>query len=743
MTTSGALERTPSKRSRERERDRERELSSGNSSGLGSAGSLPASPQSAITVSPASPTTPTTPKRPLRTSTPSLDREGERARERERERDRDRAEREREREREREQDRERSSKVFSTASTTVPTTTTPCGTGLAATEHLRIPTGAAAFSGFPGLHGMGSLMVPSSAAVAAAAAAPFLPWSPILLPPWSHALLPAAFYPAALRNALPGLFDAKVPSSQRSGFHISDILNLDGSDLKNAAAAAAAAAVAQHSSELSHAAEASNGHGPATLSPTPTSAAALEEHGAGAGHGEHHTTEHHPQQPHHHQPHPQHHQQQHPHPHSQHHQQTVAPPLPLSHHQSSAAAAAAASAAGVGSDAHVGAHAHAAAHLLASHNAAAAAAVAAGQYLPKNFAGTFGDEMSSYHHMAQTMLQHSGRSAWIKENELYGTQQPASPDSTSPVTSEVSYTYIGSNCQTSPALSGDYKNYSRSADSDALSVGDAMHTIHGGGNSGGPSAAHALHNNNNNSTSNNNNNNNTHSLKHDPINGGGASSGHDDSLNEDGIEEDIDDVDDADGSGGGGSGGLNSDGLPNKKRKRRVLFTKAQTYELERRFRQQRYLSAPEREHLASLIRLTPTQVKIWFQNHRYKTKRAQNEKGYEHPGLLHGHATHPHHPSALPSPRRVAVPVLVRNGKPCLGDGSKLAPDCVSVSSATATAMQNAAAAHHLVALNGAAYQHAAAAAAAGLHAHAHAHAQAHAHVHPHAHAQRAAWWP
>lgn len=37
-------------------------------------------------------------------------------------------------------------------------------------------------------------------------------------------------------------------------------------------------------------------------------------------------------------------------------------------------------------------------------------------------------------------------------------------------------------------------------------------------------------------------------------------------------------------------------------------------YELERRFKQQRYLSAPEREHLAQLIQLTPTQVKIWFQ---------------------------------------------------------------------------------------------------------------------------------
>ena len=97
-----------------------------------------------------------------------------------------------------------------------------------------------------------------------------------------------------------------------------------------------------------------------------------------------------------------------------------------------------------------------------------------------------------------------------------------------------------------------------------------------------------------------------------------------------------------------------------KKRKRRVLFSKQQTFELERRFRQQRYLSAPEREHLASLIRLSPTQVKIWFQNHRYKTKRAAHEKGSM------DHQFHSQQISGAPSPRRVAVPVLVRDGKPC-----------------------------------------------------------------------------
>ncbi|XP_052124207.1 homeobox protein Nkx-2.5-like [Frankliniella occidentalis] len=60
------------------------------------------------------------------------------------------------------------------------------------------------------------------------------------------------------------------------------------------------------------------------------------------------------------------------------------------------------------------------------------------------------------------------------------------------------------------------------------------------------------------------------------------------------------------------------------KRRPRVLFSQAQVHELEQRFRHQRYLSAPEREHLAAAIKLTPTQVKIWFQNRRYKNKRGE-----------------------------------------------------------------------------------------------------------------------
>ena len=84
-----------------------------------------------------------------------------------------------------------------------------------------------------------------------------------------------------------------------------------------------------------------------------------------------------------------------------------------------------------------------------------------------------------------------------------------------------------------------------------------------------------------------------------------------------------------------------------------MLFSQAQVFELERRFKQQRYLSAPEREHLAQLLKLTSTQVKIWFQNRRYKCKRMRQDKTLEL--------------ASIGPPRRVAVPVLVRDGKACI----------------------------------------------------------------------------
>ncbi|XP_053192249.1 NK2 transcription factor related, locus 9 [Scomber japonicus] len=105
-----------------------------------------------------------------------------------------------------------------------------------------------------------------------------------------------------------------------------------------------------------------------------------------------------------------------------------------------------------------------------------------------------------------------------------------------------------------------------------------------------------------------------------------------------------------------------------KSKKRRVLFSKAQTLELERRFRQQRYLSGPEREQLARVLSLTSTQVKIWFQNHRYKMKRGRAEGALQDMEISH--------PPLL---RRVVVPILVRDGKPfhtCILEAEK--PGCL-----------------------------------------------------------------
>ncbi|EDV94602.1 GH22032 [Drosophila grimshawi] len=86
-------------------------------------------------------------------------------------------------------------------------------------------------------------------------------------------------------------------------------------------------------------------------------------------------------------------------------------------------------------------------------------------------------------------------------------------------------------------------------------------------------------------------------------------------------------------------------GLSRKKRSR-AAFSHAQVFELERRFAQQRYLSGPERSEMAKTLRLTETQVKIWFQNRRYKTKRKQIQQ---------------HEAALLSATKRVPVQVLVR----------------------------------------------------------------------------------
>ena len=84
----------------------------------------------------------------------------------------------------------------------------------------------------------------------------------------------------------------------------------------------------------------------------------------------------------------------------------------------------------------------------------------------------------------------------------------------------------------------------------------------------------------------------------------------------------------------------------------------AQVYQLESVFDVKRYLSSSERSALAASLRLSETQVKIWFQNRRNKWKR-QLATELETANMAH------HAAAAVAAQRLNRVPPLVyRSGQ-------------------------------------------------------------------------------
>lgn len=88
-----------------------------------------------------------------------------------------------------------------------------------------------------------------------------------------------------------------------------------------------------------------------------------------------------------------------------------------------------------------------------------------------------------------------------------------------------------------------------------------------------------------------------------------------------------------------------------KHRRKRTAFTSQQLLELEREFYNKKYVSLEERSHIATNLKLTEVQVKIWFQNRRAKWKRVRS-------------LAHPAHGNRKLNTPKLVVPIPIHGNR-------------------------------------------------------------------------------